>query len=420
MSRHRQEKIKLLDRCRICGNKNLAPILSLGNQALTGIFPKTREESVTVAPLELVKCAEDTRQACGLVQLRHSFDKFELYGAEYGYHSGLNRSMVRHLHRDVERILSMVSLEPQDMVLDIGSNDGTLLRAYPEEGLELVGIDPTGARFRESYPPHIQLIPDFFSAKLIRDRFGSKKAKIITSIAMFYDLDSPLNFVEQIRDILADDGVWLLEQSYLPTMIEVNAYDTICHEHLEYYRLKQIKWMTDRAGLKIIDLELNEVNGGSFSVMVAKADARYPECTDLIRKFLSREMKYSQQQPYDAFKDNVFRHREELVRFFRTKKDEGKKVSGYGASTKGNVILQFCGLTEEDISCIGEVNRQKFGRYTPGTLIPIVSEHAVKAAHPDYLVVFPWHFKSFFLKKEAEFMRSGGRLLFPLPRPEVC
>jgi NDP-4-keto-2,6-dideoxyhexose 3-C-methyltransferase len=343
-----------------------------------------------------------------------------MYGNRYGYRSGLNASMVRHLKSKVEAILSKVALSPGDLVLDIGSNDGTLLQAYPRGKAELVGIDPSGEQFRKYYPEGIGLIPDFFSAKALKDRFGARKAKVITSIAMFYDLDAPADFVAEMAGALAEDGVLVCEQSYLPTMIEQNAYDTVCHEHLEYYALRQVKWMTDRAQLKIVDFALNAVNGGSFSFMAAKKSSPYPECTKALEAAQRAEAVYSTLAPYAAFRENAQRHREALLSFFKTARSEGKTILGYGASTKGNVILQYCGLTEKDLPRIGEVNSDKFGAFTPGTHIPIVPECAVRAERPDYLLVLPWHFKDFIVEKEAAYRQGGGKLFFPLPKPEIC
>ncbi|MEK7234266.1 MAG: class I SAM-dependent methyltransferase [Elusimicrobiota bacterium] len=409
-----------ISQCRICGGSDLVPVLSLGNQALTGVFPRSRDEAVTSGPMDLVKCAEsDGGTTCGLVQLRQSYSLTEMYGSHYGYHSDLNASMVRHLHDWVERILADVPLKTGDLVLDIGSNDGTLLKAYPLGGPLAVGIDPTGEQFRKHYPPHVQLIPAFFSSALVRKHFGARKAKIVTSISMFYDLEKPLDFAREVREILDDDGVWALEQSYLPTMIERNAYDTVCQEHLEYYRVRQIQWIMDRADMKIVNLGLNDVNGGSFWIMASPKGSARSECSQLLADFLSKEGPYSAPAPYAAFRDNVFRHRDELTSLLRRAKGDGIEVLGYGASTKGNVILQFCGLTEMDIPCIGEVNPDKFGCFTPGTLIPIIPEAEAKSRKPGAFLVLPWHFRDFILKKETDYRRSGGKLLFPLPSPEV-
>ena len=279
-----------IKKCRICGNRQLDPVLDLGHQYLTGVFPKAKEhlKSLTNGPVELVKCHnEGSENTCGLLQLRQSYAPSEMYGSNYGYRSSLNRSMVNHLHRKVRYVTSHVPLQKGDYVIDIGSNDATLLKAYPEIGVNLDGIDPTGEKFRKYYPDHIRLIPDFFSAKACKNAIGDRKARVITSISMFYDLEDPMDFVQQVRQILADDGVWVFEQSYMPAMLDNVSYDTICHEHLEYYALTQIKWMTDRIGLKILDVEFNDVNGGSFSIMAAKTNAPYAANDGLIKKILA-------------------------------------------------------------------------------------------------------------------------------------
>jgi hypothetical protein len=408
-----------IKKCRICGNSRLAPIIDLGRQYLTGVFPKTRGERLTAGPLELLKCHGDgLEDVCGLVQLKQSYRLDEMYGANYGYRSGLNRSMVEHLQEKARRILKIASPDAGDLIVDIGSNDSTLLQAYPKGRYRLVGIDPTGTKFSEYYPKHIQLVPDFFSSKIFKSVFGGKKAKIVSSVAMFYDIEDPLAFMREIREVLHDDGVWIFEQSYMPTMLDMNAYDTICHEHLEYYRLKQVKYMTDRAGFKIIDIEFNDVNGGSFSVAAAKSGSAFPECTALIHKVLRQEQKMGLDllAPYVKFRQRVYKHRDVLRAHLHRIRSGKKLVLGYGASTKGNVILQFCNITGKDIPFIAEINEDKFGSYTPGTWIPIISEKEAKAMRPDYFMVLPWHFRENILSREKAFLKSGGKLLFPLPR----
>lgn len=412
---------KEIKKCLICGG-SLVPILHLGNQNLTGVFPRSKGQKITSGPLELVKCFNDKREtSCGLVQLSHSYDLKEMYGHNYGYRSGLNQSMVNHLHNKVDMIQNLINLNRDDLIIDIGSNDGTLLQAYPKQGFVLAGIDPTGEKFREYYPRHVQLISDFFSTEVVKRYFGTKKAKVVTSISMFYDLESPIDFMKQVHDVLADDGIWVFEQSYMPTMLAMNAYDTICHEHLEYYCLKQIKWMTDRLGFKIVDVEFNNVNGGSFSVIAAKSNSSYTENTSLVRKILFEEENkgFDSLNPFEDFRQKVYSHREELIQFVQRAKFENKKVLGYGASTKGNVILQFCNFTENDIPFIAEVNSDKFGCYTPGTFIPIISEEEARLMRPDYFLVLPWHFKEGIIKREKKFLSEGGRLVMPLPEIEI-
>lgn len=414
--------IREVARCRICANKVLVPILNLGDQYLTGVFPKSPNHALTHGPLELVKChGEGNEDHCGLVQLRHSYDSGEMYGDNYGYRSSLNRSMVDHLGGIVRRLLDLVRLERGDLVVDIGSNDGTLLSFYPVDGPDLVGIDPTAKKFARFYPPHVRAIAEFFSADQFRARYGDRKAKIVTSIAMFYDLDDPIEFVRQVSEILTADGIWHFEQSYLPAMLAANAYDAICHEHVEYYALRQIKYITDRAGLKIIDVARNDVNGGSVAVTVARRDAPYPEGGERVDQILRAEAEsgLDSVKPHQTFKERVFRHRDQLRDLLVRLESDSQLVLGYGASTKGNVILQFCGVTAKEVPYIAEVNEEKFGCYTPGSGIPIISEGEARAMKPAYFLALPWHFKHNLVQREAGFLRGGGGMIFPLPHIEV-
>jgi len=343
-----------------------------------------------------------------------------MYGKDYGYRSSLNQSMVRHLSFKVRSIERTYRPSSGDVVLDIGSNDGTTLKAYQALGLKRVGIDPTGQKFKEYYTDGLELIPDFFSANIYRNRF-KEKAKIITSIAMFYDLEDPGLFVRQIAEILRPDGIWHFEQSYMPSMLRMNSYDTICHEHIEYYSLAPIKWLLESNGMKILDVQMNAVNGGSFAVTACLKDSLPNPNQTVIDWLLDQEdrMGLKTPRPYRRFEEHVFEHRQNLQQLIRSLNADGKKIFGYGASTKGNVLLQFCGFTEKDIPFIAEVNPDKFGSFTPGTKIPIVSETEAKAMRPDYFLVLPWHFKSGIVAREEDFISGGGKLIFPLPEIEI-
>jgi len=404
----------------MCGNTNLEPIIDLGSMALTGIFPKPGE-AVDTSPIVMVKCHSESGESCGLVQLKHTYNLEDLYGENYGYRSGLNHSMVEHLNGIVREIEKRVDLKPGDLVIDIASNDGTLLSAYPKEGgFTLLGIDPTSAKFKEHYPDHIQYIPEFFSASIVDQTVG-QKARVITSIAMFYDLEDPVDFVTQIYNTLTDDGIWVFEQSYMPAMVQNTSYDTICHEHLEYYGLKQIKWLMDKVGFNILDVVFSDANGGSFRITVAKKDSDHIANDSLVAQILEKEMQdgFEGMEVYREFTRNVELHKKELVEKIKSIQAEGKKIVGYGASTKGNVILQYCGITENEISCIAEVNEFKFGRVTPGTKIPIISEDEAHDLEPDYFMVLPWHFRDNIIGRESEYLKTGGHLFFPLPQVDI-
>lgn len=405
-----------LEKCRICNNPHLQIVLDLGEQELTGIFPKLPDTKLTQGPMQLVWCGE-----CGLLQLGHSFDLEEMYGENYGYRSGLNKSMVKHLSDKIYHLERIYEPKPNDIVLDIGSNDATTLKAYKTAGLRKIGIDPTGKKFSEFYTNDIKLVPDFFSALNYRKIFGNEKAKIVTSIAMFYDLESPVDFVKDIESVLADDGVWHFEQSYMPSMLRLISYDTICHEHLEYYSLGVIKYILNRAGMKIIDVQMNAINGGSFAVTAAKKSSTLPVNDALINWLLEQEDRMGLRTiaPFKEFGEKVLRHRDDLRRLIRALIEDGKSIMGYGASTKGNVVLQYCALTNKEITAIAEVNNDKFGSYTPKSFIPIISEQDAKAQKPDYFLVLPWHFKNGILEREQEYLYSGGKMIFPFPEIEI-
>lgn len=407
---------KKIDGCRVSGSSHLINVLDLGMQALTGVFPADAAEHVSNGPLQLMLCPES-----GLLQLNHSFEPSEMYGDNYGYRSGLNQSMVNHLNDKIAYLERLIPLQAGDVVVDIGSNDATSLKAYRAAGIRRIGIDPTGTKFAAHYPADIDLVPDFFSAAAYRS-LEQRPAKIVTSIAMFYDLEAPIQFAREIESILADDGVWHFEQSYMPSMLRTNSYDTICHEHLEYYSLAVVKTILEKSGMRLVDVVMNSINGGSFAVTATKAgNVSIKTNQAVIEWLLGQEdrMGLHTPRPYREFEERVFRHRDDLTRLIRSLNAAGKKVLGYGASTKGNVLLQFCGFTNQDIPAIAEVNEEKYGRVTPGTHIPIISEAQARAMKPDYFLVLPWHFKDGIVKREKEFLASGGNLIFPFPEIEI-
>ena len=409
--------LQAITACRVCGNRNLVPVLDLGEQYLTGTFPRSNDgKNISKGPIRLVKCHEGAN-SCGLLQLEHSYDLDEMYGANYGYRSGLNYRMVQHLKKKVETIREIVQLSSGDLVVDIGSNDGTTLGFYPED-LTLVGVDPTAGKFRDYYKRHISVVPEFFSSTAVQSVAPGKKAKVVTSFAMFYDLEKPLDFVSQIQQVLHADGIWVFEQSYLPLMLETNAYDTACHEHLEYYGLAQVEWILDQVGMHVVGVELNDTNGGSFSVVAAHKNSSIKVNDAQLGAVRAKETlsAIGDLATYDAFRLRVENNRDQLRTTLGEFKKSGKRVCGIGASTKGNVVLQYCGFGPSDIEMIGDVNPDKFGSYTPGSWIPIRSEAEVLDSQPDVMLVLPWHFRQFFAASSAF---KGRQLLFPLPNIEL-
>jgi len=405
-----------IENCRICKNKNLITVLDLGDQYLSGIFPKQVDLKMYRGPLKLVKC-DDSTGGCGHVQLEHTFDLTTMYGDEYGYRSGLNSSMVKHLKSKYEKIKAFVNLEPGDNIIDIAGNDGTFLGFFPDN-LNLVSIDPTSKKFSKYFSSHVKYIPDFFSRKTFIDFFGDTTAKLVTSFAMFYDLEDPCAFAKEINSILnPTEGIWVLEQSYMPEMLRVNSFDTVCHEHLSYYGMRQLKYIMDQSDLKIIDFEFNDVNGGSISLVVSNKNSKYEECTQRINDLIEEELNLSLDtvKPWNDFEFRINECKNHFWQIINKFKQDGLKIAALGASTKGNVTLQTWNVTDKDILVVGDVNPDKDGSFTPGTWIPIKDEDSVLSQY-DVFVILPWHFRKFFIDNPKF---KNKILLFPLPTPEV-
>ena len=406
--------VSYLDNCRICKNNNLLDVITLGEQYITSRFPNYGDFSTPKTSIVLCMC-----QQCGLIQLRETTESSELYEYEYGYRSGISNTMRSHLKEYQEEICSKVSLKEGDVIVDIGSNDSTMLQYYDNK-VRRIGVDPTGSQFQQFYG-EVELLPTYFNYENFTNRFGNTKCKMVSSISMFYDLPDPVQFAKDIHSVLKEDGIWTCEQSYLLTMLRTNSIDTICHEHLEYYSLHQIKEIADRADFKIIDVKFNDCNGGSFRIYFAKRESTfYEEKTELVSRILKEEDEYGIMNPL-LYTDFVQRCKSEvqyLKDFIDTANKNGKKVYVYGASTKGNCTLQYADLGEKDMKYAVERNPRKVGKMT-STGIEIISEETMRADPPDYLLVLPWHFREEILVREREFLEGGGQFIFPFPHFEI-
>ncbi len=402
--------------CRSCKSNKLIKTFDLGSQKLSGIFPKSKlQNNIPEGSLAMIFCDK-----CKLLQLKNSFDENIMYGDSYGYMSALNYSMIEHLFKKSSNLKKLANLQNTDLIVDIGSNDGTFLSFFSNK-FQLVGIDPTIKKLGRFYRKDIKKFSNFFNKDLISKNFN-KKVKLFTSISMFYDLENPVKFAEDIYDCLANDGLWHLEQSYMPMMIKNNAYDTICHEHLEYYSLKSIKYIFDKVGFKIIDLEFNEVNGGSFALTLAKKNSKkFVEIKYLIDWLLKKEelFNYNSIKTFEIFFENTRKHKKIFKELLLNLNDMKKLVIGYGASTKGNIILQYCGIDSDLVPFIGEVNKYKYNKYTPGSKIKIISEEKARSLEPDYFLILPWHFKNYLIKKERKIKKNKSKLIFPLPDIDI-
>jgi hypothetical protein len=398
--------IKELLKCRVCGGK-LFDVVNLGNICPSG-FSKTIEE-VEKAPLVLVQC-----ESCGLVQLKHTLGLDSMY-RQYWYRSGLNKSMLMDLKDIVKDIEKTIELKEDDIVVDIGCNDGSLFNFYSLRELYKIGYDPA-ENLMETACNIDLFINDYFPTRYAVQPY---KAKVITSIAMFYDLPDPGEFVRSIVEVLDKDGIWVLQFTDLASMLELSAFDNICHEHLEYYRLWDIINLLNKFGLSVFKVSHNKVNGGSIRISVCFSGKRPVELS--VYEYLRHETfvigktdKYSHGK-FIAFNQLINFLGIETKNLLRSLKSNGKSVFVSGASTKGNTLLQVWGIDNNLIKYAAEVNKDKFGLYTVGSNIKIISEEEALSLNPDYFFVLPWHFKSTFINKYREYINKGGKLIFPLP-----
>lgn len=403
---------KRINNCRLCGENKLIDFFDLGEHSLSGCFPGPKVPDPQMAPLVLSKCDN-----CNLVQLGHDTDLSEMFTYEYGYRSSLNASMKTHLSELVKWVKNIRPVKPNETVLDIGANDGTLLSNYSPDKVTRIAIDPIIGKFKNDYPNDIQCYEGFFNLENTKNFLKDRKVQLITSISMFYDLPDPSDFVAGIEHILASDGIWVLEQSYLVLMLERNAFDTICHEHLEYYAYSQIERLVTNAGLRIINVELNECNGGSFRIAVAREESNFSSNEENINAIKEKEARLGlgTSKPYDQFLQRIDHLKTQLNSFLQKASDDNKTVYLYGASTKGNTLLQHYGIDNKKVTAALEVNPEKFGHRTPGTNIPIIDEKSVLNDVPDYLLVLPWHFKDNILSNSHHFLEKGSKFIFPLP-----
>lgn len=412
----RPKNFTMVDSCRIC-NGALEPIFSLGVQYITNFIEN--KSSIFAVPLDLVLCKKKNG-GCGLLQMKHTVSPELLY-RKFWYKSGINQIMRNALAEITTSIENLIKLQIGDIIVDIGSNDGTLLRSYNTSGLQLIGFEPASNLIDEAKVDTNEIINDFFSYEKFKERLGIKKAKVITTIAMFYDLEDPNKFVKDIVDTLDENGMWIIQMNYLGTMIENNAFDNIVHEHLEYYSLNSLEYLLNKHNLEIFDVLLNEVNGGSFRVYVKHKNCgkytitkRVPELRNYERK-----MGLDEDKTYHKFFKRITSLKEITFRFIKSEVEKGKTVYAYGASTRGNTLLQFYGLDHKLIRASVDRNPSKWGKKTVGTEIPIISEEHARTEKPDYLLILPWYFIGEFTVRESKYLEEGGKFIVPLPNFQI-
>lgn len=402
--------------CRICGTDTLTEVLNFGEQFLSSSFVKdnSKEELANVrVPLSVLLCG-----TCGLVQLRETVDRDLMYRS-YFYRSGVN-PMMRDALADVTRdIKAHASLKEGDSVLDIGCNDGTMLTYFPIT-MRRIGMDPAQNINRNSLDPSITVIQDYFSAEKARAANDGNLFKSVSSIAMFYDLDDPNQFVSEVKSVLAPGGTWCVQLSYLATTVQTMNFYDICHEHLLYYSLRTLKYLMEQHGLKIIDASLNDVNGGSLRFFAVHSDdAR--QASPAFREIEKTEelLDLAEGATYERFNASIQNLKRITIDFIESEKKAGGLVVGLGASTKGNVLLQYFGITKDTLPVISDRYAEKVGLRTLGTDIRVVSEEEARDMKPSAMLVLIWFFKEELLKRERQYLEDGGKLFFPMPYPHV-
>ncbi len=407
--------------CRVCGSPSLTPVIDLGPQYLQGSFVKPGKEMPSHRKINcsLVRCNPQVDEnACGLLQMEHSVPPEILYAA-YWYRSGTNSTMRNHLKEIVDSVLSLIK-KPKSNVLDIGCNDGTLLDYYPTD-FNRFGCDPSDVAQEVK---NATVVQDIFPSAELFKAIGDKKMDIITSIAMFYDLESPVDFVKSIKKLLSPEGIWIFEMSYMPQMLAMDSYDTICHEHLEFYSLAVLEKIAAMADMKIFKISFNDINGGSIRCYATHKESslyfnteNYKLLNDIRQKEFDLEL--DTDKPYVAFQYRIEKVKNDLHDLLVQLKNEGKRVHIYGASTKGNTILQWCDINNMLVEYAAERNPDKYGARTLGTNIPIISEAESRAMNPDYYLVLPWHFKKEFLEREKDALDKGTGFIFPIPTIDI-
>lgn len=408
--------------CRVCGSASLKKVIDLGPQYLQGSFVKPGKEMPSERKIDctLVRCnPEADENACGLLQMEHSVPPEILYAA-YWYRSGTNNTMRNHLKGIVDSLMPHLENTNNPAVLDIGCNDGTLLGYYPEHFTKY-GCDPSDVAQEVKGATVVQ---DIFPSEKLFSVLGGSKLDVITSIAMFYDLEDPVKFVKGIRRFLAPEGIWVFEMSYMPQMLALDSYDTICHEHLEFYSLAVLENILSRADMKIFRISFNDINGGSIRCYATHKENTAHDNKEnyrLINEIRHKEfdLELDTDRPYVNFQKRIETLKVELHDLLVKLKKEGKKVHVYGASTKGNTILQWCNIDHQLVEFAAERNPDKYGATTLGTNIPIISEEESRAMNPDYYLVLPWHFKTEFVEREKEAIEKGTGFIFPVPKIEI-
>jgi len=402
---------KKIKKCRISDDKKLIKIGKLGNFSLTGTFHKKKILGKKT-PIELVFSNKSK-----LLQLAHNYNEKKLFGKNYGYRSSLNKSMISHLKNKKDSLIKITKLKKNDLILDIGSNDGTLLNLFTNK-FKRYGVDPTAKKFKKFYQKDIKLIPKIFKNNIFNKNI---KFKIITAVAMFYDLRNPIDFCKQIEKNLDREGIFHVEVAYLPDILKLYSFDTFCQEHLTYFSFISFNNLMKQTNLQVIDYKRNEINGGSINFDIAFKNSKFKVKKNKIQKLNNLENKLGINNPntFKRFYKDLISKAKIINSKISEIKKKNKKIYGYGASTKGNVLLQLCNLDNTFIDGIYDVNKEKFNLYTPGSNIKIISEKKIKFNRNDYILLLIWHFKKTILHNFKKYDFKNTKYIWPFPSIKI-
>ena len=395
----------MITKCRLCHSENLTSVIDLGNQHLSDF--RADKNSPDLYPLNLLLCL-----TCSLAQLSDTAPRDLMYHDGYGYKSGVNEKLRENL-RDLVKYGD--SLNPNAKTwLDIASNDGTLL-SYVSKSIFRVGVDPV-SKFKNEASAHANLIiDDYFPPQ---EKFTSK-FDIITASFMFYDVDDPNLFVSEIKKVLSDSGILIVQQNYLLSMLEFNTFDNISHEHIEYYSMTSMKFLMESHDLEIFDAHQTDTNGGSFVCAVAKRGSRHLSNNVIELQKQEKLANLTSTQPYESFAKNIDYEMEKLTSLVEDLHSQGKTIYIYGASTRGSTIWQKAKIDNRVVAYAVERQEAKIGKYFSAIGVPIISEVQMREAPPDYLLIGPWFLREQFIARESKFLQNGGKMIFPLPKVEI-
>ena len=400
-----------ITKCRVSKKKDLVSVGKFKGMSLTGTFPKNKYQKIPYLPFEVVYS-----KSSNLLQLKHNYNPKLLYGDNYGYLSGLNPLMVNHLKKKSSFLKKKIKIKKKDFILDIGSNDGTFLNFF--DGSNLFGVDPSIKKFNKNYNKKINKLPYIFEKGYTH--LKNKKFKLISAIAMFYDLKDPVLFIKKIKKILEKDGILHIEVAYLPEIIDTFAYDTFCQEHYEYYSLISLNYLCKKANMRIFDFGFNKINGGSIWLNISHSESKFTVNNNKMKRQISYEKnkKIHKAETYRNYFKEVFNHGNKINTIIKRLKNNKKIIYGLGASTKGNVLLQNSRLDKSLLNGIFDINKEKFNKLTPYSKIKILDEKKLKKTKVDYILLLIWHFKGFVINKIKKYNKNT-KIIIPFPKIKI-